>query len=58
MCALRPHGTDGSGGVLTEAVLQTHRDTIDAITVIADEFKQIRVVLCNTASILKDIVKN
>ncbi|KAA0703738.1 C-type lectin domain family 10 member A [Triplophysa tibetana] len=35
--APRPHGTGGSGHVLTEAVLQTQRDIIDTITVIADE---------------------
>ncbi len=53
----RPHSTGGSGRVLTEAVLQTQRDTINAITVIADELKQIRVVLCDIASTLKDLVK-
>lgn len=53
----RPHGMDGSGRVLTEAVLQTQRHTINAITVIADELKQIRVVLCDIASTLKDLVK-
>ena len=55
--ASRPHGTVGSGRVLTDAVLQTQRDTIDAITVIADELKQIRVVLGDIASTLKDLVK-
>lgn len=53
----RLHSTGGSGRVLTEAVLQTQRDTINAITVIADELKQIRVVLCDIASTLKDQVK-
>lgn len=53
----RPHGTGGSGRVLTDAVLQTQRDTINAITVIADELQQIRVVLGDTASTLKDLVK-
>ncbi|KAA0718438.1 hypothetical protein E1301_Tti019304 [Triplophysa tibetana] len=55
--ASRPYGTAGSGRVLTEAVLQTQRDTINAITVIADELKQIRVVLGDIASTLKDLVK-
>lgn len=57
MSAPRPHGTGGSGHVLTEGVLQTQRDTTDAITVIADELKQIKVVLCDIASTLKDLVK-
>lgn len=55
--ASRLYGTAGSGRVLTEAVLQTQRDTINAITVIADELKQIRVVLGDIASTLKDLVK-
>lgn len=54
---VRPDLTAGSGRVLTEAVLQTQRDTINAITVIADELKQIRVVLGDIASTLKDLVK-
>lgn len=53
--AQRPHGTGGR--VLTEAVLQTQKDTIDAITIISDELKEIRAVLCDIASTLKDIVK-
>ncbi|XP_059367785.1 nuclear apoptosis-inducing factor 1-like isoform X2 [Carassius carassius] len=55
--ASRLYGTAGSGRVLTEAVLQTQRDTINAVTVIADELKQIRVVLGDIASTLKDLVK-
>ncbi|KAA0713068.1 hypothetical protein E1301_Tti008621 [Triplophysa tibetana] len=55
--ASRPYGTAGSGRMLTEAVLQTQRDTINAITVIADELKQIRVVLGDIASTLKYLVK-
>ena len=50
-------GTPGSGRVLTDAVLQTQRDTISAINVIADELKGLRVVLCEISTSLKDLVK-
>lgn len=43
--------------MLTDALLQTQRDNINAITVIADELQQIRVVLGDIASTLKDLVK-
>lgn len=40
-------GLSGSGQVLTDAVLQTQRETIGVTTVIAEELKEIKAVMCN-----------
>ena len=53
--ASRAHGT--SGCVLTDAVLQTQRETIAAINCVTDELKQIRMVLCDISLSLKELVK-
>ena len=49
------HGT--SGRVLTDAVLQTQRDTITAIHTVSEELKQIRMVLGDISESLKQLVK-
>ncbi|XP_041843329.1 nuclear apoptosis-inducing factor 1-like [Melanotaenia boesemani] len=53
--APRAHGTAGGGRVLTDAVLQTQRDTIDAVKEIRDELHQIRHVISGMCAVLSEI---
>jgi hypothetical protein len=43
--------------VLTDAVLQLQRETIDAVNNLTEEMRQIRNVITKIATILKDTVK-
>ena len=46
-----------AGRVLTDAVLQLQRETIDAVNNLTEEMRQIRNVITEIATILKDTVK-
>ena len=46
-----------TGRVLTDAVLQLQRETIDAVNNLTEEMRQIRNVITEIATILKDTVK-
>ena len=46
-----------AGRVLTDAVLQLQRETIDAVNNLTEEMRQIRNVITKIATILKDTVK-
>ncbi|CAL8255567.1 unnamed protein product [Gadus morhua 'NCC'] len=46
-----------AGRVLTDAVLQLQRETIDAANNLSEEMRQIRNVITEIATILKDTVK-
>ncbi|XP_018951036.1 myb-related transcription factor, partner of profilin-like [Cyprinus carpio] len=50
-------GTSKSGRVLTDAVLQLQRETINAVNGVADELRQMREVMQEIAQSLKDAVK-
>ncbi|CAL8395509.1 unnamed protein product [Boreogadus saida] len=46
-----------AGRVLTDAVLQLQRETIDGVNNLTEEMRQIRNVITEIATILKDTVK-
>ena len=46
-----------AGRVLTDEVLQLHRETIDAVNNLTEEMRQIQNVITAIATILKDTVK-
>ena len=49
--------SQSAGRVLTDAVLQLQRETIDAVNNLTEEMRQIQNVITAIATILKDTVK-
>ena len=50
--------TSGQGRVLTDAVLETQREMIQAVNNVCDELKQIKNVMSEINSSLKELVKS
>ena len=56
--ASAPRASTGQGHVLTDAVLETQREMIQAANNVCDELKQIKNVMSEINSSLKELVKS